>query len=104
MVACSKKGGVSGDGGAGATGSTGAAGPLNATLALKKDDPKTAAVAVETIYAQFDYLGDEGKKANATPAAVDLILAAYKDSTGPRGVRRRTPASARMAVSTPSPS
>lgn len=58
----------------------------------KKEDAKMSAAAVALLNEQIDYLGDEGKRANATPAAVKDILAALKENTANRAARIATPA------------
>lgn len=58
-------------------------------IALVKDekDPKVSAAAVALFAEQFDYLGDDGKKKNATPEVVKDGLALFKEQKGNRGVR-----------------
>lgn len=63
-----------------------------AELARSKDDPKVGAAAVDILVSQLDYLGDDGKRKNATPAAVEAVLAAFKESTGARATRLAKPA------------
>lgn len=62
------------------------------TIIRKKDDAKMSATAVALLNEQLDYLGDDGKRANATPAAVKELLAALKDNTQNRAARIATPA------------
>lgn len=58
-----------------------------ASIAQSKDDPKASAVAIALLSDQFDNLGEDGKRKAATPEAIDLILAVFKDNAGSRGVR-----------------
>ncbi|MBX3227392.1 MAG: hypothetical protein KIT84_13645 [Labilithrix sp.] len=60
-------------------------------LVRKKDDAKTSAVAVALLAEQFDNLGDEGKRKNATKEAVTSALAALKDESGNRATRMAGP-------------
>lgn len=62
------------------------------SIVRKKDDAKMSAAAVALLNEQFDNLGEDGKRANATPAAVKELLAALKESTQNRAARIATPA------------
>lgn len=63
-----------------------------AALARKRDDGKTSASAICMLTEQFDYLGEDGKKKNATPDAVDALLAALKENAKNRATRLAKPA------------
>lgn len=58
-----------------------------ADLARSKEDPKVAAAAVAILVDNWDYLPEDAKKRNATPAGIEGALAAYRESTGARAVR-----------------
>lgn len=62
-----------------------------AELARSKEDPKVSAAAVAIYADQFDYLDEDAKRRNATPAAIEATLAAFKESSGPRAVRLAKP-------------
>ncbi|MFO0734641.1 MAG: hypothetical protein U0270_02115 [Labilithrix sp.] len=64
-----------------------------AGLIRKKEDAKMSATAVALLNEELDYLGEDGKRANATPAAVKEVLAALKENAGNRAARIATPAS-----------
>ena len=58
-----------------------------AEVARGKEDPKVASAAVTILSENWDYLPEDAKRRNATPEAVEVALAAYRESTGSRAVR-----------------
>ncbi len=62
-----------------------------ATLSRSKDDPKVAAAAAAILADQWDYLSEDTKRANATPAALEALVGAYAESPGPRASRLAKP-------------
>lgn len=61
------------------------------SLIKKTDDAKVSASAVALFAEQFDYLGEDGKKKNATPAVVKAGLQALKENAGNRATRLASP-------------
>ncbi|MBK7401206.1 MAG: hypothetical protein IPJ34_34360 [Myxococcales bacterium] len=61
------------------------------SLIKKTEDAKVSAAAVALFAEQFDYLGEDGKRKNATPAVVKAGLEAFKDNAGNRATRLANP-------------
>ncbi|MBX3225757.1 MAG: hypothetical protein KIT84_30730 [Labilithrix sp.] len=66
-------------------------------LVQKKDDEKTSAAAVALLSEQFDNLGEEGKRKNASAAVTTSALAMLKENAGNRATRL-APAVAQLAT------
>jgi len=71
-----------------------------ATLIASKDDPKTSATAIALLAEEIDVLGEDGKRTNATPEAIDGLLAVFKENTGNRAVRIAKPRGRRATSAT----
>ncbi|MEZ4259587.1 MAG: hypothetical protein R3B36_11005 [Polyangiaceae bacterium] len=60
-------------------------------LVNSTEDDKVSAAAVALFSEQFDYLGDDGKKKNATPEVVDAAIKMWKAQKGNRASRLASP-------------